>query len=57
MNEYTDKYMQLFINDERFRHYVIEYCRKHKIKAEAAFDHVIVRAAGDYYLSKGVSKK
>ena len=51
MNEYTKKYMDLFVNDKRFRDYVVKYCEKHKIKAEAAFDHITVRSCGDYYLS------
>lgn len=51
MNEYTEKYKRLYENDKRFRDYVDAYCKKHKLKTDAAFDHVVVRSCGDYYLS------
>ena len=48
-NEYTDKYRILYESDDRFRRYVDEYCKKHKINPGAAFDHATVRSVGDHY--------
>ena len=50
----TDRYERLYNEDDRFRRYVDEYCKKHKITPRAAFDHVIVRACGDHYKPREV---
>lgn len=57
MNATTDKYQRLYDSDERFRRYVDEYCKKHRITPTAAFDHVIVRSCGDHYKQKEIRRE
>lgn len=53
-NRITEWYQRLYNEDERFRLYVDRYCKKHGITPKVAFDHVLVRAAGDHYKQREV---